>query len=55
MNIGGEIAKAKVPKKVEKSAAPLYSPTAVADEHFADFLVDKSNATALEKKMMKVI
>jgi len=60
-HVEGALAVGKVPKVSASPAAPLYSATAVADEHFADFLTDKdktnvkANATALEEKMLKVI
>ena len=60
-HVEGALAVGKVPKVSASAPAPLYSATAVADEHFTDYLTDKdkpnvkANATALEQKMLKVI
>jgi len=60
-HVQGALAVGKVPKASASPPAPLYSATAVADEHFTDYLTDKDksnvkpNATALEQKMLKVI
>ena len=55
LSLKGEIVKSKAPKFTPKPQEPLYSASAVADEHFADYLKDKSNSTLLEQKMLKVI
>ena len=60
-HVEGALAVGKVPKVSALAPAPLYSATAVADEHFSDYLMDKdktnvkANATAREQKMLKVI
>ena len=60
-HVAGALAVGKAPKASLAAPAPLYSATAVADEHFTDYLTDKdkpnvkANATALEQKMLKVI
>ena len=54
-HVEGALAAGKAPKVTLEAPAPLYSATAVADAHFSDYLTDKTNATALERKMLKVI